>query len=142
MTQRHPIQNEARMFVTTNASNRQRLFEHPVYAREAIDCLYRVQVLFPFFLYGFVIMPDHCHFLLMVPAPMTIAAVIHSYKRAVSHAIGKGPLWQPRFDLRIPDDSLAVLRYIHCNPVKAGLVDAPEDYPWSSACGRWDVQDL
>ena len=24
------------------------------------------------------------------------------------------------------------LRYIHCNPVKRGLVARPEDWPWSS----------
>jgi len=27
---------------------------------------------------------------------------------------------------------LELVRYIHLNPVRAGLVDSPEDYPWSS----------
>jgi len=30
---------------------------------------------------------------------------------------------------------LAVIRYIHNNPVKAGIVEKPQDYPWSSYNG-------
>ena len=34
---------------------------------------------------------------------------------------------------------LRVLQYIHENPVKAGLCDRPEAYPWSSASGMWEI---
>ena len=56
--------------------------------------------------------------------------------------IGKGPIWQPRFHMRLPENAGAALRYIHQNPVKAGLVDCPLDYPWSSASGKWDIVGL
>ncbi len=142
MTQRHSFQNEITMFITTNIQNRRKIFLNEAYAREAIDALYRVQELYPFFLYAFVIMPNHVHFLIRALEPIQISSIIRSYKRAVSHAIGKGPIWQPRFHMRMPNDALAALRYIHRNPVKAGLVESPEDYPWSSASGKWDVSDL
>ena len=142
MFQRHPIQNEVMMFITTNLQARRILFADPAYAREAIDTLYTVQNLKPFFLFGFVIMPDHCHFLLKVPSPGKISRIMNVYKGCTSANIALGPIWQTRFHLIIPRNSWKVLEYIHLNPVKAGLVEKAVDYPWSSACGRWDVSCL
>lgn len=104
MTQRHPILNDVLMFVTTNTLARRPIFADPAYASEAIDCLYRLQTVHPFFLFGFVIMPDHCHFLLNVPAPYTIAKLMNAYKTGLTFDIGIGSLWQARYDLRVPDD--------------------------------------
>ena len=130
------------MLVTTNIKDRRPLFRNPVFAREAVDAIYRIQHITAFFLYGFVIMPDHCHFLLRVPTPNTIADVMHKYKRTTSFALGLGPIWQRRFHIRLPEDSSVALHYIHENPVKAGLAEELTDYPWSSACGKWDVTDF
>lgn len=142
MTQRHPIQSDTLFFVTTNVMNRRKMFAHDPYAREAVEMLYRVQELHPFFLHGFVIMPDHCHLLLFVDEHRSISTIINRYKMGVSHSIGIGSLWQPRFHVRIPENAGAVLRYIHMNPVRAKLVEHSRDYPWSSASGRWDVIGL
>ena len=142
MTQLHPIQHDVTMFVTTNVQGREILFSNPTYAREAIENLYRVQEIHPYFLYGFVVMPDHFHALLKVLAPKNISTVMNRWKMGVSHSIGIGPIWQPRFFMRIPNDPCACLRYIHQNPVKAGLCETAEEYPWSSANGRWDVTPL
>ena len=46
-----------------------------------------------------------------------------------------GPLFRGRFaSVLIKSDAhlVCVSRYIHRNPVEAGLVNAPEDWPWSS----------
>jgi REP element-mobilizing transposase RayT len=46
-----------------------------------------------------------------------------------------GHLFQDRFRSEIIDDDpylLEVSRYIHNNPVKAGIVEKPEEYRWSS----------
>jgi putative transposase len=47
--------------------------------------------------------------------------------------------WQPGggYDRNIENvDALeSIINYIHMNPVKRGLVEKPEDWPWSSA--RW-----
>ncbi|TSC59229.1 MAG: putative transposase [Candidatus Peregrinibacteria bacterium Greene0416_19] len=142
MSQRHPTQNDCVMFVTTNVARRLPLFADPACAREAVETLYRVQAMYPFFLFGFVIMPDHCHLLLKVPPPAEISSIIGSYKRAVSHNLVRGPIWQPRFHMKIPGDCYAALRYIHLNSVRAKLTENPEEYLWSSASGRWDVQSL
>ncbi|MBI3619206.1 transposase [Candidatus Peregrinibacteria bacterium] len=130
------------MFITTNLQNRKKVFANPAYAREAVEILYRVQKLHPFFLYGFVIMHEHCHFLLMPPDGGSVSQIMRCYKSGVSHGLGLGPIWQSRFHLRIPHNAAAALRYIHLNPVRVGFVQAAEDYPWSSASGRWEVTDL
>ncbi|MEI8230192.1 MAG: transposase [Candidatus Peregrinibacteria bacterium] len=142
MTQRHFVQNDHRMLVTTNTRDRRPVFADPVHAREAVEHLYRVQQEMPFCLFGFVIMPDHCHFLVYVPAPATVSECMRTYKMGLTFQIGIGAFWQPRFHIRLVEDSSAALRYIHFNPVKAGLCENPEDYPWSSASGRWDVTEL
>jgi putative transposase len=139
MTQRHPLQADELMFVTAVVRDRRPIFANPAYAREAVETLYRVQQLHPFFLFGFVIMPDHCHILLHVPDGGSISRIMGSFKRGVAHNVGIGSLWQPRFHIKIPGDISSVCEYIHLNPVKAGLAETPDQYPWSSACGKWDV---
>ena len=138
MTQRHPEQSDNLFFVTTNIKNRRPIFENPVYAREAVETLYRIQELHSFFLHGFVIMPDHCHFLLFVTEEGNLSKMMRQYKSGVAFNIGIGSLWQPRFHSRYPEHASRMLHYIHMNPVRAGLVERPEDYPWSSASGKWD----
>ena len=128
--------------ITTNTLNREPIFKNDSYSREAIECLYRVQQQHPFFLYGFVIMPDHCHFLMLVLEPGKISNIISAFKSGLAHDIGIGPIWQRRFFNRIVDDAIEALHYIHMNPVSAGLCETPEDYPWSSASGKWDVAEL
>jgi len=138
MSQRHPIQNDAPMLITTNVRNRERIFYDDAFARTAIEAIYSTQEINPFFLYGFVIMPDHCHLLLRVPSPGTVSQLMNAYKRKVSFEVGR-PLWQPRFHIRIPNNPQAALQYIHMNPVRADIVKISTTYPWSSASGRWDV---
>ena len=136
MTQRHPIINDAIMLVTTVTRHRSPIFENSVHAREAVECLYRVKKMHPFFLYGFVIMPDHCHFLVDVPLPETAARIMNIYKSGMTFNIGIPKLWQSRYHLRIVRDPISCLRYVHENPVKQNMVETCEDYPWSSASGR------
>jgi REP element-mobilizing transposase RayT len=45
-----------------------------------------------------------------------------------------GPLWQGRYRAKLVEDQRyldQLLAYIHLNPVSAGLVDDPVEYPWS-----------
>ncbi len=139
MTQRHPIQNDQMMLVTTITKGRIPYFADPAIAREAVEAIYRTQHLHAFFLFGFVIMPDHCHILINVPPPETISMVMKSYKSSVVFSAGLGPIWQQRFHILLPTDPWKALDYIHLNPVRAGLVDQIIDYPWSSGSGKWDV---
>ncbi len=87
-------------------------------------------------------MPDHLHLLLNVPEPNTISKVMNVYKSGLTFQLGIKKIWQPRYFMKIPNNSYGVLQYIHLNPVRKGLVENAADYPWSSACGKWDTSDL
>jgi len=81
-------------------------------------------------------MPDHVH-LLVTPQGITLERTMQLIKGGFSRKIeSKFPVWQRGFtDHRVRDreDFLARRRYIHENPVEAGLVHFAQDYPYSSA---------
>lgn len=127
--------------MTTCTKNRMPIFADGAYARAAIECLYRTQQKYSFFMYAFVIMHDHCHFLIKVPKPGSISKILYAFKRGVCFDVGK-PIWQPRFYVKHVPDPGKVIRYIDLNPVRQKLCEHPNEYPWSSASGRWDVSEL
>jgi putative transposase len=81
-------------------------------------------------------MPDHIH-LLLTPQGITIERAVGLIKGGFSHRMGsKFPVWQRGFaDHRIRDRNEFGMRlnYIHQNPVRAGIVELCESYPYSSA---------
>ena len=93
-----------------------------------------------FLLTAWVFLPDHWHAIFCPPFPLTIATVMESIKVAVTKRINRarcerGRLWQPRyFDraVRTVREYHEKVEYIHLNPVRAGLVKRPGDWPWSS----------
>ena len=75
--------------------------------------------------------------LLSEPQPDTLADVLKSLKQGVARrVIGDAEhFWQKRyydFNVRNYPQFVEKLRYIHRNPVKAGLCERPEDWEWSS----------
>jgi putative transposase len=82
-------------------------------------------------------MPDHVHLLLSEPDRLSLAEAIKALKQSVSRRLRTkdGRFWQSRyydFNIGHEDKRIEKLRYIHRNPVKAGLCDKPEDWQWSS----------
>jgi len=58
----------------------------------------------------------------------SVRAINSTYRRS-------GTLWEGRFRSSLVDETrycLAYYRYIELNPVRAGMVTHPADYPWSS----------
>lgn len=142
MTQRHPIVSDRIMMVTINTAKKYPFFRNAIYAREAALQFYRVQSIIPFYLYGFVIMSNHVHALLSVPSPKSVSDVLRLYKMGLTFQLGIGSLWQRRFYITVAPDPSVQLQYIHHNPIKAGIVEEAEQYPWSSANEQWDVVAL
>jgi len=91
-----------------------------------------------FKLHDFVIMPDHVHLLLTVEDTMTIEKAMQLIKGRFSHRFLKecgylGEVWQRGFsEVQVLNkESIKRYRdYIANNPMKAGLVDSPEKYPF------------
>src|SRR5262245_16748702 len=90
--------------------------------------------------HAYCLMTNHVH-LLITPHSRDSCALLmknlgQRYVQGVNHRLGRsGTLWEGRFHSSlITSDNylLACYRYIECNPVRAGIVTLPGDYPWSS----------
>ena len=103
------------------------------YLREAMDgtdlCLH-----------AFVLMGNHVHLLLTTHTVGTVPKVMHrlclQYARYFNRKYDRtGPLFEGRYWASLIGSQghfFEVMRYIELNPVRAGLVDMPAQYPWSS----------
>ena len=87
---------------------------------------------------GYVLMPEHVHLLVGEPRRSPLSVVLQVLKQQTSRKLkGRGAVafWQRRYyDFNVWSEEKRVekLRYMHRNPVKRGLVEKPEDWPWSS----------
>lgn len=95
-----------------------------------------------FELYGYCLMSNHIHLLIKEnkePLGIIFRRIGSRYVYWYNTKYGRaGHLFQDRFrsePVDTDDYLLTVLRYIHRNPVKAGVADRPEDYPYSSFRG-------
>jgi REP element-mobilizing transposase RayT len=86
-------------------------------------------------------MPNHVHVVLRSFEGHGLGAIVHAWKSYTAKQINArtgrtGTLWQREyFDtvIRNVRHLAVVTRYVHENPVGAGLVARAEDWPWSSA---------
>lgn len=89
--------------------------------------------------FAYVLMTNHVHFVVQTAEP-NISEIIWwahgSHASIFNHKYGRhGHLFATRFRSRVVDSNEYLLQstcYIHLNPVRAGLVERPEDYGWSS----------
>jgi REP element-mobilizing transposase RayT len=90
-------------------------------------------------IHAFCWMSNHIHMLVQVssrPLGDAIMRIAGRYARAAQSNIETtGHLFERRHHAALVDEDrylVTLIRYIHQNPVRAGLVDDPLDYPWSS----------
>jgi putative transposase len=133
---------EARTFFTTSATWERRpiLQSHPL-CHLLIDVIRENRAKQRFQMHEFVFLRDHLH-LILTPAPLASLEKAMQYikggfsHRAKNELLFQGQIWQKSYqDHRIQDanDYAQHVEYIRMNPVKAGLAENPEDYPYSSA---------
>ena len=125
-------------FVTTKTNMGRRLLQSEWHAMLLIDVLRANVAAGKFQLHDFVIMPDHLHLLMTLPGDVTIEKAMQLIKGGFSYRLKRefgfqGEVWQPGFsEMRIIDGQsfLQHRAYIAQNPVKAGLVDRAEQWPY------------
>ena len=91
-----------------------------------------------FFLYAYVLMRNHVHLLIETvntPVSKIMQLINFTYTQYFNKRYCKvGHLFQGRYKSIVCDRDqylLSLVRYIHLNPVRAGLVKEPEGYRWS-----------
>lgn len=93
---------------------------------------------FNFSVHGFCWMSNHVHLVIRVTENSTsqiMQNIAFRYSSYFNYNKGQtGHLFQDRFKSILVEDSnylLELIRYVHLNPVRAGIVAKPEDYIWS-----------
>lgn len=90
--------------------------------------------------HAYCLMSNHVHLLLTPSSPKSCGGLMHDlaqpYTRYFNKKYGRtGGLWEGRFRSCVVESAgyiLACYRYIELNPVRAGMVDRPWLYTWSS----------
>jgi REP element-mobilizing transposase RayT len=112
----------------------------PRIAASIVETLHRGDSILGYFtLHAFVVMPNHVH--LLITPKISVSRITNGIKGATSHKanciLGRQNqhFWQDEFFdrwVRSTQEFSKIRLYIEANPVSAGLVAAPRDWPWSS----------
>jgi putative transposase len=110
--------------------------------RRVLADLERVVGRFGWELLAFVVLSNHLHVVLKTPRPNLakgMQAFLSGYAQWSARRRGRsGHLFQGRYRAEMIEDESyywTVSRYVHLNPVRAGLVARPEEWEWSSYPG-------
>ena len=143
-------------FITTSCFQRRALLGTPRRRDLLVKTLEEVRQRYHFVVVGYVVMPEHVHFLLGEPERGNPSVVMQVLKQRYARALlrktkqPRSPLqgslwemslepehvWQRRFYDSVVWSQAKIeekIRYMHGNPAKRGLVRTPEQWRWSSA---------
>lgn len=94
-------------------------------------------------IWAYCLMPNHVHFVCVPKSDNALALGFNTLHMRYAQYFHKkkgvtGHLWKGRFLSCLLDDTSVFegIRFIENNPVRAGIVERAEDYPWSSARGH------
>lgn len=125
--------------ILNRGNNRESIFINEADYLLYLQLLERYCEEFNVLLYAYVLMPNHLHLLLETPSGSIVdfmRSLNTCYTMRFNRKNGRiGHVFQGRYKSFIVDKDnylLELSRYIHLNPVRAGIVKDPKDYRWSS----------
>ena len=126
--------------VIQRGNNRQRCFSQCRDCRSYLAALRETSVEYEVDVHAYVLMPNHVHLLATPAGKDGISRMMQQLGRKYVAYYNKahnrtGTLWEGRFRSSVIASNrylLACYRYIEMNPVRAGLVESPEQFEWSS----------
>jgi putative transposase len=128
------------LHVMQRGNNRSACFATDADRRVYLSILRELCAEFPCDLHAFVLMTNHVHLLATPRQAGNVSLLMkhlgQEYVQYFNRTHGRsGSLWEGRFRSSIVDSDgyfLVCQRYIELNPVRAGMVRHPAEYPWSS----------
>jgi putative transposase len=126
--------------IIQRGNNRQAIFAADADYQFFRDALVEASTEHGLAIHGYVWMTNHIHLLASPESGHAISKVFQSvgrrYVQYFNATYGRsGTLWEGRYRATVVDSErylLTLMRYIELNPVRAGMVAHPGDYPWSS----------
>jgi putative transposase len=148
-TPKHRTAPDTSYFVTAKCWQARTVFQVTENTEILIETMFRYREKTLYLLHEFVIMPDHLRVLLTPSSTTSLEKAIQLIKGGSSHEIhkqrGQMEIWQQGFydwTIRDAHDWKTKAEYIALNPVRAGLVRAPADWPFSSASGKFVLDPM
>lgn len=128
------------LHVIQRGNNRQPCFFRSADYRFYLECLSKACPKYSCRVHAYVLMTNHVHLLITPQNEHGVSQVMQSVGRRYVRNINDlyrrtGTLWEGRYKACLVDKNdylLACCRYIELNPVRAGMVEYPADYLWSS----------
>jgi len=124
--------------VTICTKDRADIFRNTAFTYYCIELLKDLSNKDKIKLYAYIFMPDHIHFIISVRGDKSIIDFIKRFKgnsTQKSHDFGyEGRIYQNRFHdhfIRKEDGLNKTIMYVLNNPVRKGIVDNWEDFPYS-----------
>jgi REP element-mobilizing transposase RayT len=124
--------------VIARGNQRQAIFSDEKDFRTYLSYLSEYKNKYSFHLYAYALMRNHLHLLMEAeesPLSKIMQVLQFRYTRYFNKRYRKvGHLFQGRYKAILCDKDvylLELVRYIHLNPVRAGMVRRPEKYPWT-----------
>jgi REP element-mobilizing transposase RayT len=145
-------------YLTSVTHKRLPIFRTPTITQIACDAIAEARAKYSFLLFAYVIMLDHLH--LVTDSELRSTEILRYVngrvgRRVIDHLKDSGhnesleklrindrsdgskyTIWQRHPDARLLWSEQMLwqrIQYTHLNPVRAGLVEHPNDWPWSSA---------
>ncbi len=137
-------------FITANAWNGHALFQSERVVKLFLETIFDYRRQGKLRVHDFVVMRNHFHMILTPGEGVTLERVVQFIRGGFSFRAGKElgiktEIWQRGYvDHRIRDakDYEHHREYIRMNPVQAHLAEAPEEYPYSSAHGGFELDPV
>lgn len=134
--------------VTQRGNRRQRTFFGDDDYRRYLTLLKQATAKSECAVWAYCLMPNHVHLVLVPDNVGSLAKIFREahlkYTLYINSREGwRGHLWQERFHSCVMDERhlLATVRYVELNPVRAGLCENPQDWPWSSVHAHLKRED-
>ena len=126
--------------IIQRGNNRQIIFAAEADYQFFRDTLVKAADKYGLAIHAYVWMTNHVHLLATPGFDDSISKVFQSVGRCYVQYFNytykrSGTLWEGRYRATVVDSErylLTLMRYIELNPMRAGMVAVPEDYPWSS----------
>jgi putative transposase len=128
------------LHIVQRGNNRSGCFFSDLDRRFYLKCLREIAAVRRCEIHAYVLMDNHVHLLATPDAVGGVSAMMQDlgrrYVRNVNSTHARtGTLWEGRFKSSLIDTERYLFtchRYIELNPVRAGIVKDPGEYPWSS----------
>src|SRR4030043_1119811 len=125
--------------VITRGNQRQKVFLEEKDFLKYLEFLSDYKDRYGFWIYAYVLMSTHVHLLIetgQVPLSKILQGINQRFTMYYNWRYGTvGHLFQGRYKAILCDKEaylFSLVKYLHCNPVRAGMVREPEQYRWSS----------